>query len=298
MRVWLNGDIMDEAEARISPFDRGFIFGDGVYEGIRFFNRVGVGMDLHVERMHRSLAAAGIENADADDLHTICAALLEDGGLDDAMIYIQYTRGVQIPRAHYPTPDLKPTVFAYAAPAPALAELTTPQVRRCVTVEDTRWRRCDIKCISLMANVLAIREAKEGTSPSGGGGGGVDEPIFQRNGIVGEGAMTNVFAMVGGALVTPLTDDDPSILHGVTRQMILEVAPDVAGPVVERRLDVEELRSAEEVMITSSRRMLDSVGEVDGVTIGAGGVGPVAAALLSRLQATLGEVCGVALHSA
>jgi D-alanine transaminase len=289
MRIWLNGEIMDEAEARISPFDRGFLFGDGVYEGIRFFNRVGVGMDLHVERMRRSLAAAGIENANAEDLHEICGALLKDGDLEDAMIYIQYTRGVQIPRSHRPEVGLTPTVFAYAAPAPALSELGEPQVRRCITVEDIRWRRCEIKCTSLMANVLAIKDAREQD---------IDEPIFQRNGMVGEGAMTNVFAVIGDTLVTPLTDDDPPILHGVTRQMILDVATEVVSHVEERPVSVDELREAGEVMITSSRRMLDSVGEVDGLVIADGGVGPVARTLLTRLQSMLGEVCGVALHSA
>ncbi len=189
MRVWLNGEIMEETEARVSPFDRGFLYGDGVYEGIRFFNRVGVGMDLHVERLRKSLDAAKITGFDADDLRGICGALLDDAGSGDAMIYAQITRGVQFPRFHLPPEEITPTVFAYATVAPALEELGEPVKRVCITVEDQRWKRCEIKCISLMANVLAIIEADLQ---------GADEPIFQRQGMIGEGAMTNVFIVIGG----------------------------------------------------------------------------------------------------
>ncbi|MCZ6834285.1 MAG: aminotransferase class IV [Planctomycetota bacterium] len=287
MRIWFNGQIMDEAEARVSPFDRGFLFGDGVYEGIRFFNRVGVGMDLHVSRLAKSLEGTGIGGFEATDLHEICAALLEDGRLDDAMIYFQITRGVQIPRNHHPNPSMTPTVFAYATPAPALHELDRPNVKTCITTEDIRWRHCEIKCISLLANILGIGEARDRE---------YDESIFVRDGFVGEGAMTNVFVAIDGTLITPTTNEDPPILHGVTRTLLLEVAPHVVERVEVRRLSIEELRNADEVMITSSRRLLDSVRLVDDQAIDAA-PGPVAIALLAKLKVHLAETSDIALHS-
>ncbi len=286
MRVWLNGEIMEEAEAHVSPFDRGFLYGDGVYEGIRFFNRVGVGMDLHVERLRKSLDAAKITGFDADDLRGICEALLDDAGTGDAMIFAQITRGVQIPRYHLPPKEIAPTVFAYATAAPGLEELGPPVERSCITVEDQRWKRCDIKCISLMANVLAIIEADLQ---------GADEPIFQRQGMIGEGAMTNVFIATEGTLVTPPLDHDPSILHGTTRELVLQVAPEVVANVEVCPVTADELRGADEVMITSSRRLLDSVVRVDGQVIGDGN--PVATRLLAKMKEHLAATSGIALHS-
>lgn len=288
MRVWLNDRIMDEAEARISPFDRGFIFGDGVYEGIRFFGRVGVGMDRHVERMQRSLNAAKIGGFEAGKIADISDALLADSQLDDAMVYLQVTRGVQIPRHHRPTGDLAPTVFAYAAPAPSLDDLTEPHVRSCKTMPDIRWSHCEIKCTSLLANVLGIIDASEA---------GYDEPIFERRGLIGEGAMTNVFISRDGVLLTPPTNDDPPILHGVTREIVLDVAPDLVNHVEVRHVSVDELHHADEVMIASSRRILDAVGRVDETVIGNGNAGPIAAVLLAKLRSHLAEACGVTLHS-
>ena len=286
MRVWLNGKIMEEAEARISPFERGFLYGDGVYEGIRFFNRVGVGMEMHIERLRKSLDAAKITGFNADDIRSICDTLLDDAGTGDATVYVQISRGVQIPRYHLPPKEITPTVFAYATAAPGLEELSQPVERSCVTVEDQRWKRCEIKCISLMANVLSIMEADEQ---------GADEPIFQREGMIGEGAMTNVFLVSGGTLVTPPVDSDPSILHGVTRALVLQIAPEVVSKVEVRPMTVDELRSADEVMITSSRRLLDSVVRVDGQAIGNGN--PIATRLLAKMKEHLAATSHIALHS-
>lgn len=288
MRVWLNGEIMDETEARISPFDRGFLYGDGVYEGIRFFNGVGVGMDLHIKRLGKSLEAAGIGGFPAENLRGICQKLLEDAGRGDAMIYIQISRGVQIPRYHVPPESIEPTVFAYADSAPPLAELGTPALRTCITVPDQRWQRCEIKCISLMANVLAIMEAHQLSA---------DEPIFHREGFIGEGAMTNVFAVSNGVLLTPPTNGEVPILHGVTRALVLQNAPQIVDRVEVRPISVQELRGCEEVMITSSRRLLDSVVKVDEAVIGDGVAGPIASGILGKLKEHLAETCQVALHS-
>lgn len=286
MRVWLNGKIMEEADARISPFERGFLYGDGVYEGIRFFNRIGVGMDLHIERLRKSLDAAKITGFDADDLRGICETLLDDAGIRDGTVYVQISRGVQIPRYHLPPEEITPTVFAYATAAPGLEELGQPVERSCITVEDQRWKRCEIKCISLMANVLAIMEA---------GAQEADEPIFQREGLIGEGAMTNVFLATEGSLITPPVDSDPSILHGVTRALVLQIAPEVVAKVEVRPVTVDELRAADEVMITSSRRLLDSVVRVDGKAIGNGN--PIATRLLEKMKEHLAATSHIALHS-
>lgn len=290
MRVWLNGTIVDAAEARISPFDRGFLFGDGVYEGIRFFAGQGVGMDLHIARLQRSLQLIRLDGFRADELATICEALIRAAGTPDAMVYFQITRGVHMPRTHLPNrnPSPPPTVFAYAAAAPSLDELTAPLPRRAITRPDLRWHRCDIKSTNLLANILAIDEAHEH---------GVDEAILHRDGWVSEGTMTNVFIVRGDVLITPPVDVEPSILHGVTRAMLLERAVNAGVRAQIRPIALDELHDAEEVMIASSRRLLDGVVEVDGHPVGTGSIGPVTTRLFAAMRDDLAVRFGVALHS-
>lgn len=255
-QVWLNGKVRALHEARVSVLDRGFLFGDGVYELVRVFDRIGVGMELHQRRLERSLQLARIDGFDAGELPTICEALLDANGIDNGTVYLQVTRGAAPQRSHVPPAGLQPTVLALASSAPSLAELMGPDRVRIVLLPDERWLRCEIKTISLLGNVLAAMRAAEL---------GADEPVLHRDGILSEGGSTNVFLRRGERLITPGTEDGPPILHGVTRAMVIDAARSEGVEVDERRVRIEELVDADEVMITSSRRLLSIVAEIDGV---------------------------------
>ncbi len=273
-QVWLNGALVPEQDAVISPFDRGFLFGDGVYELIRFFDGVGVGMVPHIARLHRSLALTRITGFDASTVPALCDALLRANSLRDAAIYLQVTRGVQQPRAHLPTPGLTPTVFAYASACGPITELTEPVPGKAITRPDPRWARCDIKTTSLLGNILVLLDAQEQHA---------DEAIVHRHGVVGEGAYSNVFAMVDGTLVTPPVDDDPPILHGVTRMILLEEARAAHIPCAVAPLALEDLMRSPEVFIAASRRLVTPIVAIDGVRVGDGAIGAATRVLFTRL---------------
>lgn len=281
--VWLNGRLVEEAAATISVFDRGFLFGDGIYELVRFVRtapgsgrrRYGVALDLHVERLRRSLRLARISGFDADELRTVCDRVLDTNDLDDAAVYLQITRGCGPTRAHVPTSQLTPTVFASVTACEPLERFREPAVVSAITMEDLRWRLCQIKTISLMGNILALLEAD---------GRGANEAILHRDGHVGEGAYTNVLALFGSTLVTPPVDDDPPILHGVTRADALRLASEAGLRAEVRPIALDELRRADEILITSSRRFVSAVGTLDGVRVGSGAAGPAAIALFNAMR--------------
>lgn len=275
MLVWLNGRTLDARDASISPFDRGFLFGDGVYEVVRYFAGCAVDLNRHVERLRRSLEITRIVGFEPEDLPSIGRTLLGESSLEDAMLYLQVTRGVEIPRSHVPASPLRPTVFAYAAPAPSLDAMRGPEARPVRTAPDWRWRRGDIKAVSLLANVLAMMTAEDD---------GADEAILIDDGLVAEGARTNVFLVRDGAVVTPPLNERPAILHGVTRARTIETARDAGLDVEERPVRVEELRRADEIFITSTRRLIDAAVEVDGRPVGDGDVGPITRRLHEGLR--------------
>ena len=215
MLLYLNGNIIDESAAHISVLDRGFLFGDGVYEVVRFFERYGVALELHTQRLARSLSLAGIEGFDAQKFPQICADLLASNALQNATIYLQVTRGVGATRSHVPSTRLTPTVVAIATAVEPLDALTAPQEISAITAEDLRWRLCEIKTISLMGNILHLLEADRH---------GASEAILHRGGFVGEGAYSNVSIVRNGALITPPIHEDPPILHGTARADLLSAA--------------------------------------------------------------------------
>jgi len=288
MLCWLNDRIIEAEEARISPFDRGFLFGDGIYEVVQYFNRVGVGLDLHIERMNKSLARTAITGFDPASMHAIAATLLEASHLHDALMYLQVTRGTQIPRAHLPKPGVPPTVFGYAIAGPSLAELERPRTINAMLLPDDRWRRCAIKSTSLIANVLAALE---------GDRHGAQEVILHRDGLLTEGSMTNVFIVLDGGLVTPPIDTEPSILAGVTRALLIETARAAGMTIQERPIQVAELDRADEVFVASTRRLIDAVIGIDGRTIGSGSAGSLTVQLFERLRVRIADNCGCSLHS-
>lgn len=283
MRVWLNGHLIPPLQAQVSVFDRGFLFGDGVYELVRFFGGMPVGMDLHVTRLERSLELAKIHGFDAHSFPSICDALLRDAGLTDASVYLQVTRGAASTRTHLPPAGLTPTVFAYAMPCPGIEELGTLHLCAAGLVADRRWERCEIKTVALMGNILGMLECQPH---------GAEEAIFHRRGLVSEGASTNVFIVRGGRVATPPVESDPPILHGVMRARMIEACVDAGIPCTVRPIPVGELATADEILLSASKRMLSSVATLDGVPMrGARSPGATAPRVLEALRARVAREC-------
>lgn len=289
MIVHLNSRLIPAAEARVSPFDRGFLFGDGLYEGLRAFDGRVVALDLHVKRLDDGLREIALP-WDAAALAPLTRDLLAANNLRDAFIYWQITRGTPGPgqpvRSRIAPPDLAPTVFGYAVPAPPLSAYPPVPTKSAVTVLDTRWHRGHIKSISLIGNVLGNMDAHER---------GADDAIFVRDdldgGQVAEGTSANLIAVLprpDGAteLVTPPLSTI-SILKGVTRDLLLTSPPHPLAPsaprLIERPLFAHELRTASEILLCGTLTMITSITALNGKPVGTGRPGPMAHALLARL---------------
>lgn len=289
MKIYLNGSILDQRDAHISVLDRGFLFGDGVYELLRYFDGHGVGLDAHARRLARSLDLARIRGFDAAELGAIAHALLEANGLRDAVVYMQVTRGAGSVRAHVPTEPLVPTVFAMATPAEPITALVAPQEVAAITAEDMRWRLCEIKTLSLMGNILHLLDADAQ---------GANEAILVRDGLVGEGAYSNVALVRQGTLVTTPISEEPPILHGTARADLLAAARHAGIPAEVRRVRADELAETDELMITSSRRFVSAVTRLDGRVVRDGGAGPVTRRLFAQMRDDMAATMRGASHRA
>lgn len=262
--AWLDGAFLPLAEARVPVLDRGFLFGDAVYEVIPVYGGRPCRMDEHLARLSASLAATAIpEPHDRATWRNLLGRLVEANGGGDLALYLQVTRGVAPKRDHAIAPGLVPTVFAMAMPiAPRPPELGERGLAA-VTVADSRWARCQIKATTLLANVLHKREATEQDA---------DDALLVRDGHVIEATASNVFAVLDGVAVTPPVD--PVMLTGVTRNLVLELA--AAGGIETREapLPVADLARASEVWLTSSTREVSPVTTLDGQPVGDGRPGP------------------------
>lgn len=258
---YLNGAFLPLAEARVPVLDRGFIFGDGIYEVIPVFGRRPFRFAEHRTRLARSLAAVAIRDPfDDAGWRALLDRLIAGNAGDDQSLYVQVTRGVA-PRNHVPPPDLTPTVFAMSSLLDVPAD---PAPVSAITLEDIRWSRCDIKAISLLANVM-FREAASAA--------GAYEAILVRNGILTEGAASNVFVVHGGRIRTPA--HSPYILPGVTRDLVVELLAGTSDAVIEGPIPAPLLTAAEEIWLTSSTKELLPVGMLDGRRVGDGAPGSV-----------------------
>lgn len=277
MKIHLNGQIVPAEQAAISPFDRGFVFGEGVYEGLRSFRGRTVGIDRHSERLRHGLAECRID-WDADRLDAMTSELLEANGLEDAFIYWQVTRGAPATghpvRSRIPSGPASPTVFGFCTAQPALDKYTSPPTIACAVRDDTRWTRGWLKSTSLLGNVLAAIEAQET---------GAQDAILVRDGFVGEGTCANVVLALPREdgtveLATPSLESAP-ILPGVTRALLL----DWMAELISRPVRVEELARASEIMLIGSTAMVTSIVELDGRPVGTGKPGAAAHRLLASL---------------
>ncbi|MGH7228479.1 MAG: D-amino-acid transaminase [Nitrospiraceae bacterium] len=273
---FLNGRFMPLAEAMVPVEDRGFQFGDGVYEVIRTYRGVPFQLEAHLARLERSAGAIALP---LPFRTTEWLGYVTEGiqlaGYAESKVYIQLTRGAA-PRDHlFPVgtpPTAVMTIREMLSLDPVLSATGVPVI----TVEDLRWGRCDIKSVNLLPNVMARQQAKEA---------GAFEAIFVRAGEVIEGAVSNVMMVRSGVLVTALADE--RILSGVTRAVVLELARKEGIPVEERAIRVEELRGADEIFLTGTTVEILPVIGVDGVTVGTGRPGELTRLLSHRFRSSV-----------
>lgn len=281
MLVHLNSRILPLSDARISPLDRGFLFGDALYEGLRAFSGRIVEPGLHARRFAQGLAEIRLD-WDAGRLAELSEELLRANGLRDAFIYWQVTRGTPAPgqpvRTRLLSAPTAPTVFGYCSPTATLDECRRAiPTKSAITLADNRWGRCHVKTTSLLGAILASLDAEQARA---------DDAIFIRNGLVAESTSANLFAaipMAGSAggngeaveIVTPSLESTP-MLAGVTRDVILVAAARAGVPVSQRPLRADELARASEVMLCGTLTMVTAVTRLDGRTMNDGRPGPVA----------------------
>ena len=269
--VYFDGRYLLKNEVSVSPDDRGFLLGDGIYEVAAAYDGKFVALDRHMDRLRASLREARIDESVADPLEDVFTGLLDRNGFAESgktMVYLQVTRGVA-PRTHaFPKVPVKPTVYAYAAPFPDMGDLSAGV--GAITRPDLRWSRCDIKVISLMANVLANQEAKET---------GNFEAILIRGTTVLEGTHTSIFGVLGGEVRTaPLS---PFILPGITREIVVELCRDNDIELREEPMTETELRRADELFLTGTTTEVVPITRLDEEKVGNGKPGPVTTRLMS-----------------
>jgi D-alanine transaminase len=284
---YLNGEYLPLRDARISPLDRGFLYADGCYEVTPVFDGRPFRFQQHHDRLTRSLKE--IRMADPlthDQWRALYRELIarnrsNDGKPADLYIYVQVTRGAEFGRNHAPLPDVPRTVFAFAAPWPDGRQGWRENGLPAVTAEDTRWARCDIKSVSLLANVLLRQLAVDE---------GASECILLRDGQLTDSSASSVHVVIGGELRTP--PYSWKLLPGTTRGVIEEVA-DKAG-VKWRSVPVSEveLRGADEILLGAATREVQAVTSLDGRPVGTGKPGPVWRKLSDAFQAYKQEVAG------
>ncbi len=263
--VYLDGHFLPAGEARVSVLDRGFLFGDGIYEVVPVYGGHLFRLDQHLDRLDASLATVGISAPfDRAGWESLLAELVRRAGPGDHSVYLQITRGADVRRDHVYPPDLKPTVFAMSSPlsGPPAEQLARGLSVR--TLEDIRWDRCDIKAITLLANVMLRQAAREA---------GADDAVLVRHGFALEATASSLFMVHDGILTTP--PKSRHLLPGVTRDLVLELARANGLPCREESIPETALRRADEIWLTSSTREVMAVTRLDGMPVADGMPGPV-----------------------
>jgi D-alanine transaminase len=280
--VFLNGEYVKRSDAKVDIEDRGYQFGDGIYEVIRVYNGEVFTMDEHMERLYQSAEKMKITIPyELKEISSIVFKLMKDNHLKDGIVYMQVSRGISQRQHHFPAGEVPASVVAYTKEVPRPEK----QMKEGVTAmlcEDIRWLRCDIKSLNLLGNLLAKEEAASR---------GHFEAIQHRGETVTEGSSSNAFIVKDGTILThPATN---LILNGITRRVIKELADQNGMPFVEKTFTVDELLSAEEIFIASTTSEVMPVVKVDDVTIGQGVPGPITSKLQALFTGRIKEDCKV-----
>jgi D-alanine transaminase len=272
--AYFNGKFLPKADVRISPDDRGFLFADGIYEVVRWYEGFFYDMPGHITRLKRSMRELRINWSDSDSFHSLAFELIKQNNLIDspALVYLQVTRG-EARRSHsFPSPEVPPTVYANAwgfVPDNQSQETGIKVMLK----EDIRWSRCDIKSTALLPNTISFQEACEN---------GLKECIFVRNGFITEGSHSNIFFVTDGTLYTH--PESNHVLSGVTRKNILRIAEESAIRIREEALQENRLRFVREAFITNTSSEVMPVIEIGGNTLGDGVPGPVTNSIISKFR--------------
>lgn len=267
--VYLDGAYMPMAEARISPMDRGFLFGDGIYEVLPSYSGKIIGFSLHIQRMVNGLKAIEIAlDWPQSQWLKVCNTLIDKNGGGNLGLYLHVSRGADVRRFHAYPENIRPTIFAftYEIPAAPVADKNRVKPFRVVTDQDLRWHRCHIKSTALLGNVIHFQK---------GFRQGVDETLlFNERGELTEASACNAYIVKNGEVITPVLDSQK--LPGITRHILLELLrKDGSIAVQERPVSMDEVLDADEVWLTSSSKEVVPVIEVDGKPVGSGEVGDV-----------------------
>jgi D-alanine transaminase len=277
--VFLDNEFLNIEEARISPFDRGFLFADGVYESIRTYNGKLFRYEDHLERLKRSLKAIQVNFKEFNSLENIIYELIKKNEIkSETIVYLQITRGSAVPRTHhFPTEQTSPTLFISVNELVENIEERENGVK-VIFQEDIRWLRCDIKSTSLLPVVLANQKAKEENAV---------EAIFVRDGLITEGTHTNFFAVKDGTVYT--APKSKMILEGITRKVVLEFCQKFKVDSREEFINRDDLKSFNEFFITSTTKEITPVITIDYWTINKGEIGKITKSLQSVFKKVAGD---------
>jgi D-alanine transaminase len=262
---YLNGEFLPLTDARISPLDRGFLFADAAYEVMPVYAGRPFRFEAHCARLTRSLAELRMQDPhERGEWRRILGALIERNGGGEQYVYWQVTRGAEHGRNPAPLPVLPRTVFAFCAPLPQRSASDLQRGVSCVTAVDTRWARCDIKSVALLANVLLRQLAVDA---------GAGETILLRDGLLTEASAAAVHVVIAGEIRTP--PNSSRILPSTTRSALEEIAERAALPHRSVPVSEQELRSAAEIWISAATREVEAVTSLDGRPVGSGSAGPL-----------------------
>lgn len=268
--VYVNGEYLPEEEAKVSIFDRGFLFADGVYEVTSVLDGKLIDFDGHAARLARSLNELGMARpVDDDELLEIHRELVTRNGIDEGLVYLQVTRGAADRDFVYPPQDTPPTLVLFTQAKPGLADSPAAKAGiRIISIDDLRWGRRDIKTVQLLYPSMGKMMAKAA---------GCDDAWMVEDGHVTEGTSNNAYIVTGDTIVTRHLGNE--ILHGITRAAVLRFAREARMKVEERAFTIDEAKAADEAFVTSASAFVMPVVEIDGATVGMGKPGPVTARL-------------------
>lgn len=271
MICYFNGQYLNLTEIKVSPFDRGFLFADGVYESIRTYNKKLFRYEDHLARLKRSLKETRIDFKGLDSIENIIYELMIKNEIEDeALVYLQITRGATIPRTHiFPKEKISPTIFISVQELKEITEEQSGGVK-VILQEDVRWLRCDIKSTSLLPVVLASQKAAEQ---------GAAEAILVRDGLITEGTHTNFFAVKDETIFT--APKSRLILEGITRKVVLEFCDKFKIDYREEFIEKDDLKNFNEFFITSTTKEITPVTMIDYWTINDGEPGKITKSLQS-----------------
>ncbi|MEN5158148.1 D-amino acid aminotransferase [Achromobacter spanius] len=264
-QVYLNGEFLRMDGAKVSVLDRGFIFGDGIYEVVPVYQGNAFRMAEHLDRLDRSLAALRIAQPfDRSGWINLIEQLLDRSNLDTCIVYLQVTRGVAKRDHPFPSPAVTPTVFGMIAAWSPPTAAQRAQGLSAISIPDERWLHCEIKSVSLLGNVLAKQQAVDAH---------VDEVLQFRDGYLTEGASTNIWVVSGGKLLAPPKNN--LILEGIRYGLMGELAAEAGIPFESRRISQAEVEQADELMLSSATKEVLAIVSLDGKPVGSGKPGPV-----------------------